>query len=538
MAKIVLNEDLTPKKLATLSWDEVEWVYNALDVTVTLEVLEEQKKEADATTLHTYEFSKALMAPILEMNMRGTLIDRDQRQKTINEFRAKRNRLEKNFLRIVYEGIGLTPPFNWRSLDQLKFLLYTVMQLKPVKAPNANGIWTPTVKREALERLQLYFDAQIICRFILLLRELDKKLQFIESELDPDGRMRTSFNIAGTNTGRLSSSESDFGTGTNEQNIERPLRRMFVPDPGMKFCNIDLEQADARHVGALCWNYFVESHGEAFAGAYLDACESSDLHTTVCRMAWRSLEWEGAAEARRVADQIAYRDMSYRDLAKRLGHGTNYYGTPRTMAQHTKVETKLITEFQLAYFDAFPAIGAVRFNDHGDLVKDTDAICWHNYVARQIDQYGYIETPFYSRRRFFFGRPSDQRTLREAIAYAPQSMTADAIDTGIIRLWDWNKVQLLIQVHDSILFQYPIAQEAEIIPAAIEMLEVKFDLKKSRPFYVPAEAKIGFNWADSAKDNPMGLIKWNPNKPDLRTRPDYKTGKDRLTLSSVLNEKT
>jgi DNA polymerase I-like protein with 3'-5' exonuclease and polymerase domains len=47
--------------------------------------------------------------------------------------------------------------------------------------------------------------------------------------------MRTSYNIAGTRTGRLSSSFSEFGaSGTNFQNIEERLREIFVADPGHK----------------------------------------------------------------------------------------------------------------------------------------------------------------------------------------------------------------------------------------------------------------------------------------------------------------
>jgi len=60
--------------------------------------------------------------------------------------------------------------------------------------------------------------------------DLQKKIDILKTEIDKDGRIRTSYNIAGTNTGRLSSSFSEFGTGTNLQNIEESLRSMFVAD--------------------------------------------------------------------------------------------------------------------------------------------------------------------------------------------------------------------------------------------------------------------------------------------------------------------
>lgn len=532
MVKILKNEEMDEQSIAALTKDEREWLYNGLDCACTLEILEKQLAEADDVALNTYEFSKSLMGPILEMNLRGTLIDLDQRRKVIGEFSEKRNLLAKNLGMIVREGIGYRPnDFNWRSHHQLKELFYKVLKIKPVKARNSNGIYAPTVNRDALEKLQRYFVAEPLCKHILLLREFDKKLQFIESELDPDGRLRTSFNIAGTNTGRLSSSESDFGTGTNEQNIERPLRRMFVPDVGYKFCNIDLEQADARHVGAICWELFVEKYGEDFAGSYLDACESGDLHTTVCKMAWTELDWPGPGSNRtdrEIADETWYRDFSYRDGSKKLGHGTNYYGTPRTMAMHTKVETRIIESFQRRYFDGFPVIGSYD--------KRLDRDNWHTWTYHQINQFGYLITPFYGRRRYFFGRPDDPRTLREAIAYCPQSMTADAIDTALLRIWQTHRVQILIQVHDSILFQYPVEEEDDIIPEMLRLASITHTLKRGRRFVVPAEAKIGWNWADESKENPDGLVKWEGPGVDKRPRPQIRSGQP-YGLTAMLEEK-
>lgn len=479
-----------------MTQDEVDWIYNALDVCVTHEVRDRQVKTIDLVAANTSAFSHSLMAPIFEMTLRGTRIDLAKRDQILTLFKSRRAAIATNLVAIVEDGIGFKP-FNYRSPTQLKQLFYGVMGFKPIKARDARGQYTPTVNRDALERLQDNWSAQCLCLHLLALRDLDKKVQFLETELDSDGRMRTSYNIAGTNTGRLSSSISDYGTGTNQQNIERELREVFIPDPGYKFCNIDLEQADSRNVGAICWNLFKDD-------TYLKACESGDLHTTVCRMAWPDLPWpEDRAGWRAIADQKAYRTMTYRDLAKRLGHGTNYLGTPRTMAKHSKVEIRLIEEFQAQYFKAFPAIRL-----------------WHEWVAQQIKQFGYITTPGFGRRRYFFGRPDDAATIREAVAYAPQSMTADTIDLGIRRLWrEFQSAQLLIQVHDSILFQYPENLESQIVPVALDLLKVEIDLRDGKKFHVPVEAKVGWNWGDVHPNNPSGLTKWKGPNTDQRPRP-------------------
>ncbi len=496
--RIIDTSTLAPT--TPLSKSDAEWVYNGLDCCVTLEILDVITAQLDEVTRNTYEFSLALQAPVLDMTMRGLRVNIPLRDKILAGYREQIKFVSGNLDRIIKEGVGVN--VNWRSPKQLQALLYDVMGLPKIWKRNAQGRMAPTVNRDAIERLSSYFIAEPICLHLLTLRDLDKKRGFLETSLDPDGRMRCNFNIAGTNTGRLASSVSDFGTGTNQQNVDRDLRAAFCADPGYKFANLDLEQADARNVGAICWNLFVDSNDDKFAGSYLDACESGDLHTTVCRMAWPQLDWTDDPKLNRIlADQIAYRNFTYRDMAKRLGHGTNYYGQPPTMAKHSKVPRQQIADFQSAYFSAFPCIPE-----------------WHKSVHNTIKQFSFITTTGYQRRRFFFGRYNDDATIREAIAFEPQSMTADEIDTGIINLWRLDRVQLLVQVHDNILFQYREEEEEEIIPLALHALENRIILEKGREFVVPIDAKVGWNWGDCSDENPDGLKKWRGS--DSRTRED------------------
>lgn len=482
-----------------LTVNEREWIYNGFDAAVTHEIRDKLLPYFDDVAQHTYDFSRALQAPIIEMSMRGLLVDQTAKLQVLTAIRKDIAFLEERLFELIEEGVGTRPssPTWWRSPTQLANILYTVIGLPPILKRNSRGQRVPTTNRDAIEKLAVNFIAEPICNHILILRDLDKKRSFLETGIDPDGRYRYGFNIAGTNTGRLSSSASDFGTGSNAQNIGRSLRHIFIADPGMKFGNLDLEQADSRNLGAMCWNLFYEQMGDA-AGRYLDACESGDLHTFVCRMANTQLPWpEDMKGWRAIADQIAYRDFSYRDMAKRLGHGTNYYGTPFTMSRNTKVPLNQVKEFQAAYFRGFPEIPK-----------------YHQWVKDQLKDPSHIITP-YGFRRFFFGRHSDDSTIREAIACGPQSMTASEINIGLMNVWRANKVQLLVQVHDSLLFQYPEELEDEIIPWALESLRAPKELVAGRQFCVPTEAKVGWNWGDvvfnkdgSVKENPDGLIKY------------------------------
>lgn len=477
--------------LALMSEDEKLWAYNGLDCCVTAEVLGVLRHQLDYQTRATYEFEKALQAPVLEMKLRGVLVDKERRDEVISEYERTLGTLDGNLHRIVGEGIGLID-FNWRSPIQLKRLLYEVLQIPPVKKRNGKGLYEPTVNRDALEQLGAYFLAQPIVSHVLRLRDIGKKIGVLKTSIDNDGRMRTSYNIAGTSTGRFSSNLSDFGTGTNLQNIEELLRSVFVADAGMKMAYIDLEQAESRLVGAIEWNLFGD-------GRYLDACESGDLHTSVCRLAWTGLPWTGDLKRDRdIADQPFYRQHSYRHMAKVLGHGTNYNGKPYTMSKHTHLEAKLIAEFQSKYFQAFPAHQR-----------------WHAQVASDLLSHGCL-TSLSGRRRWFFGRRNDDATVREAIAYDPQGSVGDILNRGMLQVWRSHKAQLLLQVHDAILIQYPERDEDNILPDMLRTIEVPVQLKRGRTLVIPSEAKTGWNWSVESTKNPDGLSKYRGK--DSRTR--------------------
>lgn len=489
--RIVDTSLLTPATMPTRETEKLH-IYNGLDCCVTLEVLEAILPNLDETTAATYDFERALQAPIMEMNMRGVRIDMEERDRFLSEAEEVLSRLDHNLHRILSEGVGFD--INWRSPKQMNQLFYEVLELPPVKKRNVNGGFSPTTNRDALEKLRAHFSAMPIINHILALRDLGKTIGVLKTEIDDDYRLRTSYNIGGTDTGRLSSSRSDFGSGTNLQNITQRLRRIFVADPGQKFANIDLSQADARGVGAITWNLFKDS-------SYLDACESGDLHTTVTRMSQPNLPWPGTPDGdRAIADSISYRHFSHRDLSKKLGHGTNFYGQPPTMSKHAQLPIDMIVAFQNNYFKAFPGIRK-----------------WHTHVAQTLIREGQITT-LLGRKRYFLDRLTEDSTLRKAIAYEPQSITADTIDEGILSVWrKYPQVKLLLQVHDSVLLQYPEYLEDELLPKLIAEIEIKRTLSAGREFVIPAEAKIGWNWGDHSETNVDGLKKWK-GKSDERRR--------------------
>lgn len=457
-------------------------VYNGLDCCLTFEIFEilskqlQTKNEPFAENI--YSFERGMQGPALELMERGWLIDQTEREKGIKLLSARKAKLQNTlnrFARTIWDK-----DLNANSPAQLKKFFYEIMGF-PEQHTIVQGRRQVSTNREALEKLNAYFYARPFINIILAIRECTKKLSVLETEISSDGRMRTSYNVAGTETGRWSSSSSADGSGTNLQNITPELRSIFIADPGYKLAYMDLEQAESRVVGLLVWR----TCGD---GTYLDACESGDLHTTVSTLVWPEIK------SREDADKLFYRHFTFRDMAKRGGHGTNYYGTPITMARHLKVETKVMADFQSAYFKPFIGIRH-----------------WHNWVRQELSQHQSLTT-ILGRKRIFYGRANDDATLREAIAFEPQSTVGDLLNCILWRVWyHVPEVQILGQIHDAIVFQYPEPLELEILPKILELSKIPISAR-GRTIIIPSECQVGWNWGKhDPEKNPRGLKKFRPN---------------------------
>jgi DNA polymerase I-like protein with 3'-5' exonuclease and polymerase domains len=463
VAKIIKTSLTNPTKLKPL---EKEWVYNGMDCVITHELLEVLLPQLCPYTARTYTFSKSLQGPVLEMRLRGVLVDKVRRGEVIDLFYEKLDALEENLSKIIREGVGFFG-FNWRSSAHLRELFYDRLRIPPIRKRGQ-----VTTDRAALERMEQYLVARPIISHLKAMRDLGKKISVLKTEIDTDGRIRTSYNIGGTETGRFSSSLSEFGTGGNLQNVEESLRSVLIADPRMKMGYFDAEQGESRVVGGIEWALFHD-------GRYLDACEGGDLHTNVAKLVWPTLNWTGDPRLdKALAEQLYYRHYSRRFMCKKIGHGTNYAGKPRTLAEQAKVDIDLIEEFQPKYFRAFPA-----------------HLRWHAHVEKTLIETGTIVT-LTGRKRQFWGRRNDPETLREAIAYDPQGSLADIVNAGMYNVWEARAAQLLMQVHDAVVVQYPEEREDEIVPQILTQLRHPVDIGGGRQLVIPYGAKTGWNFGE------------------------------------------
>ena len=472
-----------------------EQVYCALDCCLTHEIFAQLNNQRAAAN-PAYSFELALQAPVLEMMLRGWLVDPAARELGITHVKKDMARLEHIIETLA--GTVLNRDVSKRNPKgklilpnsgiQLKDLFYNHLGIPPIST-YSKGEVKFSMDREVLEKIGDYFQARPIVSAIMAHRDLEEQLQRLETEVDNDWRMRTSYNIGGTNEGRFSSSKSPTGSGGNLQNVNEDLRHIFIADPGYILCGIDAEQSDSRMIGYMCGLLFND-------WTYLDACESGDLHTSVARMVWTDLPWTGDLKKDKViAERNFHRHFSYRDASKRLGHGTNFLGKPPTMSRETGIPVNLVVAFGEKYFGAFPCLPKLQTWTAGELQR-------HQQL-----------TSIHGRKRDFFDRTDKDETIRKALAFLAAAPTADNINLGMWKIWKhMPEVQLLAQVHDAVYFQFPEEMDkAKVVGRAQELLTLPLVAPNGRRFVVPTEAKLGYNWGNYVKADPeTGRKEKNP----------------------------
>ena len=424
--------------MPALSEHDQQLVYCGLDSALTLEIDAALDALMDDTARKTYEGERSLLDPVVYMMNRGMLIDPEKRDEVARDLTARKAIVAATLNELA--GYVWDGPLNHNSPLQLKKFFFEALAIPP---------------------------------------DIDKVLSATTKGL-LDGRWHANFNIAGTDTGRWSSSSHPFDVGANLQNIDDEVRRMFVADPGMELFSCDQQGAESRAVAYLSGD-----------PGYIKGVEDGDIHTMVAAMTW------GFEFKRELADRKFYRDMSYRDVAKRLGHGSNYLGQAKTLSQLAVVELELVEEFQKRYFKGFPGI-----------------VAWQKWTAQQIQTKGYLLTPF-GRRRFLWDRTREDTTVRQAIAMVPQSTIGEYTARAIERIYrNMPEVEVLNNVHDAVIGQYDKNKRIDLKPRIMDHLEEEIAftdiLGVVRRRTIPWEFSAGLNWGKSFKDKKTGE-QVNPN---------------------------
>ncbi|TXH42235.1 MAG: hypothetical protein E6Q97_36165 [Desulfurellales bacterium] len=444
------------------------WHYNCIDCVRTREVGEGSAETIRQLGLEKVdEFQQKMFWPVLQCMQRGVEVNKKLREKLAAELFEEMAAREELFQ--AYLGHPLNP----KSPLQMSKLFYEDLKQQPVFTRAKNGVpGHLTCNDEAL---------QTIAKREPLLRPLIKAIgeyrslgvflsTFVMAPLDIDGRMRTSYNICGTESFRFNSSENAFGSGTNLQNVPAGdesdedfklpnVRKIFVPDPGFTMFDKDLSKADLRIV---TWEA-----DEPEMKAMLK--EGKDPYVEIAREFYKDptikkTRSDGSADPR------------YKTF-KSFAHGTHYLGTPYGLAGRLGLSVPVAERTQRWYFERFPRIKA-----------------WQADFSRALASRRYVENIF-GYRRYYFGR-IDEATCREAIAWLPQSTVALYINRIWLNIYErYPQIWVLLQVHDSLVGQFPTHLKAQALRDLDEASQIV--LPYDDPLIIPSGTKLSeVSWGD------------------------------------------
>lgn len=446
--------------------DEIFWRYNCMDACVTYEcadVIEKEMKEFGVFGFY-YKLVHPLIPILLEMQMRGVLIDQSVRMSAMEMYEKETVELEEKLSGAVGRIVNVMSP------KQLKDLLYVELNLPP---QYKKGTTQLTTNEEALENLANKFNSPIF-DLILGIRQNRKLIgTYLNDAGGDDGRMRCSYVIGGTETGRLSSRQSVFRSGTNLQNIPPGVcRRMFVADEGKVFIEADLSQAEARVVAYLSEE---ERMIEIFE-------KGGDIHQLTADSLPTSFMPSGSA----------YENVPNprRLFAKKHVHAFNYGEGEWTFARRAQIDRKTAGAIRDRYFDMFPRIKA-----------------WHLSIQSRLGKSRTMTTPM-GRKRTFFGLWGDQ-LFRKAYAFVPQSTVADVLNLALIRLdsltnsgkyTTFAKPEPMLQIHDAFVVQ--CGNDITSIDQTILIIREVFNIPiyiNGKTLTMPIDIKVGKNWDEMEK---------------------------------------
>lgn len=426
------------------------WWYNCEDCVRTFEVDIGEQKVVDQMGLReVHDFQQALFWPVLRTMNKGIRVDTSRRNAFAMELMEEIAKREQWLIDVLGFSVNIKSP------KQMQELFYGVLGQKPVISRKTG---TVTTDDEALGKIA---DREPLLRPIVKkvqeLRSLGVFLStFVNAPLDIDGRIRCSFNIAGTETFRFSSKENAFGSGLNLQNIpkggdsggglELPnVRSLFIPDPGKTFFDIDLSSADLRIV--------VWESDEPEMKAMLR--EGLDPYTEIAKEFYH--------------DPTITKKDPRRQTFKSFAHGTNYLGTAKGLAERLGLSISDSEKTQKWYFNRFP-----RIKKWQDDLKDQVA---KRHMVQNI--FGY--------RCYFFDR-IEGTIFNQAAAWIPQSTVACLINRAYVAIdRDLPEVDILLQVHDSLAGQFDSIHGDWMVRKIVEKAEIP--LPYDDPLVIPVGVK-------------------------------------------------
>ena len=356
----------------------------------------------------------------------------------------------------IYDMAG--EEFNINSPKQLGVILFDKLGLPHGKKTKTG--WSTNA--DVLDKLK---GESPLVASVLEYRQLAKlKSTYADGLLkaiDPDGRIRTSFQMTVTATGRLSSTEPNLQNIPTRTDLGSEIRKMFVPEEGNVLVDADYSQIELRILAHIAGDAAMQ---EAFT-------TGRDIHTATAAQVFHVAPAEVTPLMRR--------------SAKAVNFGIVYGISAFSLSQDIGVSVAEAKAYMEAYFATFPGV-----RSYMDRIVET---------AREK---GYVETLLH-RRRDLPELTSSNHNLRSfgervALNMPIQGAAADVMKLAMVAVWkrlqaECPEARLVLQVHDELIAECP-QEKAE---AVARMVEEEMERVVSLSVPLIAEAHWGRNWLEA-----------------------------------------
>lgn len=466
---------------------EAFWTYNGKDAAVQRELADvHHAKLGELGRLRFYHRWYADLFPaLLRLMAHGVRLDERERRREHARLRAACIGLQDKLTALAGEPLYGKVDLSGKKLATF---LYDKLRL-PRQTERATG--AVTTKEVAIRRLMLRYPAKLNEAGTLILdhRRKSKLSSFIKDGVpDTDGRVRSQYGF--TQTLRLTSSKNPRRTGQNLQNVDRELFKLYKPDRGMFFLEVDLSQAESRVV------YCLTGDPDLIAIARLQPWEFDDHNRTAGIVFRKPLDGKWPCGLSRYA---VTKDERY--FGKRTRHASNYGLRGRRFSDELLKEGYVKTPEECEQWI--------------DTLMSRDAAIprWHQRVRQMVLRDKAITNGFGTVLDFEFERLSDD-LYRRAYAFEPQSMVGmilneygfKPLDAWLVEAEMLSKINL--QRHDSLTIS-TIPEEAwaiwQFLRASLDVEQTYYGTRLA----IPCELKLGL-------DQSMGVeFKKPPTKDEF-----------------------
>jgi DNA polymerase-1 len=435
--------------------------YAAEDADVTLRLYQRLRPRLIREGLLTvYETLERPLPPVLaQMENHGIKVDTHVLQRLSHEFAMRMNELE-----IKAQGLA-GRPFNLGSPKQIGDILFVEMAMTGARK-TATGQWA--TDSDVLEALAA--EGHELPRVLLDWRQLSKLKGTYTDNLtaaisERTGRVHTSYAMASTTTGRLSSNDPNLQNIPIRTEEGRKIRKAFIAEPGHVLISADYSQIELRllaHIGDI------PQLKRAFA-------ENLDIHAmTASEMFGVPIEGMPADVRRR---------------AKAINFGIVYGISAFGLANQLSIKQDEAGAYIKTYFERFPGIRAYMDSMRA-LVREQAFVT--TLFGRKVNIPD-IRAKSVGMRQF---------AERAAVNAPIQGTAADIIRRAMIRMPDALReaglsARMLLQVHDELVFEAPEAEAEATCRVAKAVMERAAEPAVALTVPLVVEARAAPNWDEA-----------------------------------------